>query len=62
MSAAVKAERLSQQARAQRIKPRPRAVKRRVIGVDPVQLSRAIRAINRADKRNDWFDFLRYLG
>ena len=62
MTVTARAARLSQQVRAQRTKPRPRAVKRRVIGVDPVQLSRAIRAINRADKRNDWFDFLRYLG
>ena len=61
MSATAKAARLSERARAQQTKPRLRAVKRRAIDVDPAQLSRAIHAINRADKRDDWFDFLRHV-
>ncbi len=59
MTATAKAARLSE--RAQQPKPRLRAVKRRVVDVDPAQLSRAIHAINRADRRDDWFDFLRHI-
>jgi hypothetical protein len=40
-------------------KLRLRAVKRKAPDVDPAQLSRAVQAINQADKRDDWFDFLR---
>ncbi|MBI2289269.1 MAG: hypothetical protein HYU73_02810 [Betaproteobacteria bacterium] len=40
-------------------KPRLRAVKRKALDVDPAQLNRAVQAINQADKRDDWFDFLR---
>ncbi len=37
------------------------AVKRKVPDVNPTQLNRALHAINRADKRDDWFDFLRHV-
>lgn len=59
MTATAKAARLSERARATQAKPRLRAVKRKVLDVDPAQLNRAVQAINRADKRDDWFDFLR---
>ena len=61
MTATAKATRLSERARATRAKPRLRAVKRKVFDVEPAQLNRAIQAINRADKRDDWFDFLRHV-
>ena len=61
MTATAKAARISERARATQAKPRLRAVKRKVLDVDPAQLNRAIQAINRADKRDDWFDFLRHV-
>lgn len=59
MTATAKAARLSGRARAAQARPRLRAVKRKVLDVDSAQLNRAVQAINRADKRDDWFDFLR---
>ena len=61
MTATAKAARISERARATQAKPRLRAVRRKVLDVDPAQLNRAIHAINRADKRDDWFDFLRHV-
>ena len=61
MTAIAKAPRLSERARPPRTKPRLRAVKRKLLDIDPAQLNRAIQAINRADKRDDWFDFLRHV-
>ena len=61
MTAIAKAARISERARATQAKPRLRAVRRKVLDVDPAQLNRAIQAINRADKRDDWFDFLRHV-
>ncbi|MBI4190509.1 MAG: hypothetical protein HY525_08220 [Betaproteobacteria bacterium] len=61
MTATAKTARLSERARATRAKPRLRAVKRKVLDVDSAQLKRAVQAINRADKRDDWFDFLRHV-
>lgn len=61
MTATAKAARLSERARATQAKPRLRAVKRKVLDVNPAQLNRAVQAINRADKRDDWFDFLRHV-
>lgn len=61
MTASAKAPGISERARATRAKPRLRAVRRKVLDVDPAQLNRAIQAINRADKRDDWFDFLRHV-
>ena len=61
MTATAKAARLSERARATQAKPRLRAVRRKVLDVDPVQLNRAVQANNRANKRNDWFDFLRHV-
>ena len=59
MTATAKAARISERARATQAKPRLRAVKRKALDVDPAQLNRAVQAINQADKRDDWFDFLR---
>jgi len=53
MTATAKAARLSERARAAQAKPRLRAVKRKVLDVDPARLNRAADAINRANKRND---------
>ena len=61
MTATAQAARLSERARATRAKPRLRAVKRKVLDVNAAQLNRAVQAINRADKRDDWFDFLRHV-
>ena len=61
MTATAKAARPSVRARATQAKPRLRAVKRKVLDVNPAQLYRAVQAINRADKRDDWFDFLRHV-
>jgi len=61
MTATAKAARLSERERATQAKPRLRAVRRKVLDVDPVQLNRAVQAIDRANKRNDWFDFLRHV-
>ena len=61
MTATAKAARLSERARAPQAKTRLRAVKRKVADVNPAQLNRAVQAINRADKRDDWFDFLRHV-
>ncbi len=51
--------RLADRMRTSQSKPRLRAVKRKTLDVDPDQLNRAVQAINQADKRDDWFDFLR---
>ena len=59
MTATAKAARLSRRARAAPPRLRLRAVKRKVLDVDSADLNRAVQAINRADKRGDWFDFLR---
>ena len=59
MTATAKAARPSGRARSAQARPRLRAVKRKVLDVDSAQLNRAVQAINRADKRDDWFDFLR---
>ena len=61
MTATAKAARLSERGRVTRAKPRLRTVERKVLDVNPAQLGRAVRAINRADKRDDWFDFLRHV-
>ena len=61
MTATEKATRPSERARAIQGKPRLRAVKRKGLDVDPAQLNRAVQAINRADKRDEWFDFLRHV-
>ncbi len=61
MTATAKAARISERARATRAKPRLHAVRRKVPDVDPAQLNRAVQAINRADRRDDWFDFLRHV-
>jgi len=61
MTATAKAARSSERARAHQAKPRLRAVKRKVLDVNPAQINRAVQAINRADKRDDWFDFLRHV-
>jgi hypothetical protein len=42
-------------------KPGLRTVKRKVVDTKASELKRAIKAINEADKRDDWFDRLRYL-
>jgi hypothetical protein len=49
---------LADRMRAPQSKPHLRAVKRKALDVDPAQLNRAVQAINQADKRDDWFDFL----
>ena len=61
MTATAKVGRLPERARAPQAKTRLRAVKRKVSEVNPAQLNRAVQAINRADKRDDWFDFLRHV-
>lgn len=61
MTETAKAAPLSERARATQAKQRLRAAKRKVLDVDPAQLNRAVQAINRADKRDDWFDFLRHV-
>ena len=59
MTATAKRTRLADRMRTPQSKPRLRAVKRKALDVDPAQLNRAVQAINQADKRDDWFDFLR---
>lgn len=59
MTATAKRTRLANRMRTPQNSPRLRTVKRKVLDVDPAQLNRAVRAINQADKRDDWFDFLR---
>lgn len=61
MTATAKATRVSERTRATQAAPRLRAVKRKMLDVNPAQLNRAVQAINRADKRDDWFDFLRHV-
>lgn len=61
MTATAKAARLPERVRARQTKTRLRAVKPKVPAVNPAQLNRAVQAINRADKRDDWFDFLRHV-
>ena len=61
MTATAKAARVSERARPNPAKSRLRVVKRKVLDVEPAQLNRAIQTINRADKRDDWFDFLRHV-
>lgn len=43
-------------------KTRLRAVKRKLPDVSRAQLNRAVQAINRWDKRDAWFNFLRHIG
>ena len=59
MTATAKRTRLADRMRTPQSKLRLRAVKRKAPDVDPAQLNRAVQAINQADKRDDWFDFLR---
>ncbi len=59
MTATAKRTRLADRMRAPQSKQRLREVKRKALDIDPVQLNRAVQAINQADKRDDWFDFLR---
>ena len=47
--------------RPSKAKPRLRTVKRKVSNINVTELKRAIKAINETDKRDDWFDRLRYL-
>ena len=61
MTATAKTARTAERTRATLAKPRLRAVKRKVLDIDPAQLNRAVQAINRADKHDDWFDFLRHV-
>lgn len=61
MTATAKVARLPERARAPQAKTRLRTVKRKMPDVNPAQLNRAVQAINRADKRDDWFDFLRHV-
>ena len=61
MSETAKAARVSERAREIPAKSRLRVVKRTALDIDPAQLKRAVQTINRADKRNDWFDFLRHV-
>ena len=58
MTATAKRPRIADRMRTPQSKPRLRAVKRKALDVDPAQLNRAVQAINQADKRDDWFDFL----
>ena len=53
--------RLVEPKRPSKAKPRLRTVKRKVLDINVAELKRAIKAINEADKRDDWFDRLRYL-
>ena len=59
MTATAKRTRSADRMRTPQSKPRLRAVKHKALDVDPAQLNRAVQAINQADKRDDWFDFLR---
>ena len=61
MTATAKVARVPERARVSQAKTRLRAVKRKVLDVNPAQLNRAVQAINRADRRDDWFDFLRHV-
>ena len=61
MTATAKVARLPERARAPQAKTRLRTVKRTAPDINPAQLNRAVQAINRADKRDDWFDFLRHV-
>lgn len=61
MTAAAKIARIPERARAPQVKKRLPAVKRKVPDVNPAQLSRAVQALNRADKHDDWFEFLRHV-
>ena len=59
MTATAKATRVSERARPNPAKSRLGVVKRKVRDIEPARLNRAIQTINRADKRDDWFGFLR---
>ena len=61
MTATVRKARTVEPKRPLKTKPRLRTVKRKVLDIDPAELRREIRAINEADKHDDWFDRLRYL-
>ena len=61
MNASAKAARLSERERTTQAKPRVRAVTRKLLDVDPTLLNRALHAINRANQRDEWFDFLRHV-
>ncbi len=58
MTATAKRTRLADRTRTPQNKPRLHAVKSKALDGDPAQLNRAVQAINKADKRGDWFDFL----
>lgn len=59
MTATAKRTRLADRMRTPQSKPRLRAVKRKALDVDPAQLNRAVQVINQADKRDEWYAFLR---
>ena len=59
MTATAKRTRLADRMRTPQSKPRLRTVKSRLLDFDPTQLNRAVRTTNQADKRDNWFDFLR---
>ena len=61
VTATAKAARLSERTRPTPAKSRLRVLKRKVLDIEPARLSRTIQTINRADKRDDWFDFLRHV-
>lgn len=61
MTATAKAVRLSERPRVTPAKSRLRVVKRKALDIDPKQIKRAVQTINRADKGEDWFDFLRHV-
>lgn len=61
MTATARKARTVEPKRPSKAKPRLRTVKRKVLDIDPAELRREIKAINEADKHDDWFDRLRYL-
>ena len=61
MTATARKARTVEPKRPSKTKPRLRTVKRKVFDIDPAELRREIKAINEADKHDDWFDRLRYL-
>ena len=60
MTATARKARTVERKRPSMAKPRLRTVKRKVLDIDPAELRREIKAINEADKHDDWFDRLRY--
>lgn len=59
MTATAKRTRLADRMRTPQSKPRLRAVKHKALDIDPAQLNRAVQVINQADKRDQWYAFLR---